>query len=288
MGRKEVRRYLTRAWKRFLRSKHAPFALFMLLAPFTVIVTFNDEAFMQVHSLVAAGPWGVVMALCLGFVLASLDSLVLAWVLRTKFLCGRYRKIGGIFLYLVPSIIWIVWWMQIAAGLNIATLTIGWRWPDWDVLLTTILMALFFVIFYDFLLKLASPAFSKLDYTVFHSALDQIITIVDDCQANELDIEELEDRERVHSHLLSLITQARTCLENNEPLETDQSTRESIQTLLKDLQRMSDQLQELEGRRLTKQQFQWQIWGRDPARGESQRNQRFRQVRRGECPCQTK
>jgi hypothetical protein len=147
-------------------------------------------------------------------------------------------------------------------------------------------MALFFVFFYDSLLKLASPAFSKLDYTVFHSALEQMITVIDDCQANKLEIEELKDRERVCSHLLSLITQAQTCLENNEPLEAHQSTRESIRILFKDLREMGDELRELEGPQLTKQQLQWQIWGCDPALGESQRNQRFRQVRKGECLCQ--
>lgn len=186
---------IAKAWSRYLRSKHRPFVIFMLLAPFAVIATFNDEAFMWVYSVVTAGPWEVAVALLLGCALVWVDYQVLAWVLRTKFLCGCYRKPCGILLYWLGSVLCITWCMQFAAGVSIDTLTFGWQWPDWGVLLTAILMALFFVIFYDFLVKWASPAFSKLDYTVFHSALDQMMVIIDDFEAKKLHIEKPEVRE---------------------------------------------------------------------------------------------
>jgi hypothetical protein len=268
--------------------KHAPFVVFILLAPFSVVVTFNDVAFKHAYRLVSAGPRGV--AIVSAVVLAWVDYRILDWVLRTKFLCGCFRKFPGIALYWVISVFSITACMHLAASLNAASLGIttftgGRQWPGWDVLSAEVLIALLFVVFYDSLLKLASPAFSKLDYTVFHSAVNQMIAIIDDCQGDEPDIEKPEYRERIRSHLLSLVTQAHTCLENNELLETDQSERECIRVVLKDLQELANGLRELEGPSLTKQQLQWQIWGCRPGLGESERNRRFRQLRKGECPC---
>lgn len=270
--------------------KHTPFVISVLLAPFSVVVTFNDTAFKHAYRLVSVGPREV--AIVSAVVLAWVDYRILDWVLRTKFLCGCFRRFPGIALYWVTSVFCITACMHLAASLNaasisVATLTSGWQWPSLDVLSTEVLMALLFIVFYDSLLKLASPAFSKLDYTVFHSAVNQIIAIIDNCQGDEPDIDKLEGRERIRSRLLSLVTQAHTCLENNEPLETDQSTRECIRVVLKDLKELANELRKLEGPALTRQQLQWQLWGCRPDLSESERNRRFRQLRKGECPCQT-
>jgi hypothetical protein len=173
------------------------------------------------------------------------------------------------------------------AGLSVAPLSTGWRYPSLDVLFAEVLMALAFVIFYDSLLKLASPAFSRLDYTVFHSAVGQIITIIDDCRVSESRIEKPEDRKRIRNRLLSLVNQALSCAETNESLETDHDARKCIRVVIEDLKELGFGLRELEGSLLTQQQLKRQIWGGRPDQDECARNRRLRQLQKGRCPCPT-
>jgi hypothetical protein len=275
-------------------GKHKPFAISLGLAPYAVVVSFNDRIFVYTQGLVNARLWGIVAVIAV--FLALLDYCVLDWVLRTKFLCGWFRRFAGIALYWVLSVSCLFCCMHLTVGLNadslneaglsVAPLSTGWRYPSRDVLFAEVLTALGFVVFYDSLLKLASPAFSRLDYTVFHSANGQIVTIIDDCQASESSIDRPEDRERIRNRLLSLVSQALACAETSESLETDHDARECIRVVIRDLRDMAVGLRELEGSSLTKQQLEWQIWGGRPGRGECARNQRLRQLKKGRCPCE--
>lgn len=80
----------------------------------------------------------------------------------------------------------------------------------------------------------------------------------------------------MRAELLRLLTQAQTCLQNNEWMDEDQSARQSIQILLEDIEKLSSAIESLTGGWLSEDKLARYL-------GDSERNQRFRRVSKGEC-----